>query len=148
MFDTSGSDTGTRTIEIMPRMLPHPGRIEHMGVPSTASRGEDRAAGFGGHTRNFGQAPSSVLAMRPTARPVILTPLEKSLQRHRFFMIQLIDLIVVEGRCCGWSLRAIHGKFTSFIVRRSARTAGRQDLQDTSNAMPPRNAWLAYRRRP
>jgi succinate dehydrogenase / fumarate reductase flavoprotein subunit len=110
MFDTvKGSDyLGDQdAIEIMAKDAPRTLiELEHMGVPfNRTAEGKIAQRAFGGHTRNFGQAPikRACYAADRTGRVILDTLWEKSLQAGiRFFHeFNLIELIVVEGRCCG-----------------------------------------------
>jgi succinate dehydrogenase / fumarate reductase flavoprotein subunit len=110
MFDTvKGSDyLGDQdAIEIMAKDAPRTLiELEHMGVPfNRTPEGKIAQRAFGGHTRNFGQAPikRACYAADRTGRVILDTLWEKSLQAGiRFFHeFNLIELIVAEGRCCG-----------------------------------------------
>ena len=110
MFDTvKGSDyLGDQdAIEIMAKDAPRTLiELEHMGVPfNRTPEGKIAQRAFGGHTRNFGQAPikRACYAADRTGRVILDTLWEKSLQAGiRFFHeFNLIDLIMVDGRCCG-----------------------------------------------
>ena len=110
MFDTvKGSDyLGDQdAIEIMAKDAPRTLiELEHMGVPfNRTPEGKIAQRAFGGHTRNFGQAAikRACYAADRTGRVILDTLWEKSLQAGiRFFHeFNLIELIVVDGRCCG-----------------------------------------------
>jgi succinate dehydrogenase / fumarate reductase flavoprotein subunit len=110
MFDTvKGSDyLGDQdAIELMAKDAPRTLiELEHMGVPfNRTAEGKIAQRAFGGHTRNFGQAPikRACYAADRTGRVILDTLWEKSLQAGiRFFHeFNLIDLIVGDGRCCG-----------------------------------------------
>jgi len=110
MFDTvKGSDyLGDQdAIEIMVRDAPRTLiELEHMGVPfNRTPEGRIAQRAFGGHTRNFGQAPvkRACYAADRTGRVILDTLWERAQQMGiRFFNeFQLIDLIVEDGRCCG-----------------------------------------------
>ncbi len=110
MFDTvKGSDyLGDQdAIEIMARDAPRTiYELEHLGVPfNRTPDGKIAQRAFGGHTRNFGEAPvkRACYAADRTGRVILDTLWEKSLQRGiRFYdEFQLMSLIVHEGRCCG-----------------------------------------------
>ena len=110
MFDTvKGSDyLGDQdAIEIMAKDAPRTLiELEHMGVPfNRTPEGKIAQRAFGGHTRNFGQAPvkRACYAADRTGRVILDTLWERTLQMGiRFFNeFQLIDLIVDDGRCCG-----------------------------------------------
>jgi succinate dehydrogenase / fumarate reductase flavoprotein subunit len=108
MFDTvKGSDyLGDQdAIEIMAKDAPRTLiELEHMGVPfNRTPEGKIAQRAFGGHTRNFGQAAikRACYAADRTGRVILDTLWEKSLQAGiRFFHeFNLIELIVVDGRC-------------------------------------------------
>jgi succinate dehydrogenase / fumarate reductase flavoprotein subunit len=110
MFDTvKGSDyLGDQdAIEIMAKDAPRTLiELEHMGVPfNRTPEGKIAQRAFGGHTRNFGQAAikRACYAADRTGRVILDTLWEKSLQAGiRFFHeFNLLELIVVDGRCCG-----------------------------------------------
>ena len=110
MFDTvKGSDyLGDQdAIEIMAKDAPRTLiELEHMGVPfNRTPEGKIAQRAFGGHTRNFGQAAikRACYAADRTGRVILDTLWEKSLQAGiRFFHeFNVIELIVVDGRCCG-----------------------------------------------
>jgi succinate dehydrogenase / fumarate reductase flavoprotein subunit len=110
MFDTvKGSDyLGDQdAIEIMARDAPRTLiELEHMGVPfNRTAEGRIAQRAFGGHTRNFGEAPvkRACYAADRTGRVILDTLWEKSLQMgiHFFNEFQLLDLIVEDGRCGG-----------------------------------------------
>ena len=110
MFDTvKGSDyLGDQdAIEILARDAPRCiYELEHLGVPfNRTPDGKIAQRAFGGHTRNFGEAPikRACYAADRTGRVILDTLWEKCLQRGiRFFdEFQLMSLIVNEGQCCG-----------------------------------------------
>jgi succinate dehydrogenase / fumarate reductase flavoprotein subunit len=147
MFDTvKGSDyLGDQdAIEIMAKDAPRTLiELEHMGVPfNRTPEGKIAQRAFGGHTRNFGQAPikRACYAADRTGRVILDTLWEKSLQAGiRFFHeFTLIDLIVAEGRCCGvvaceFATGEIH-VFHSRAVLLATGGAGKI-YKTTSNAM-------------
>jgi succinate dehydrogenase / fumarate reductase flavoprotein subunit len=110
MFDTvKGSDyLGDQdAIEILARDAPRTiYELEHLGVPfNRTPEGKIAQRAFGGHTRNFGEAPvkRACYAADRTGRVILDTLWEKCLQRGiRFFdEFQLMSLIIHEGQCCG-----------------------------------------------
>jgi len=110
MFDTvKGSDyLGDQdAIEILVRDAPRTiYELEHLGVPfNRTPDGKIAQRAFGGHTRNFGEAPvkRACFAADRTGRVILDTLWEKCLQRSiRFFdEFQLMSLIVSEGQCHG-----------------------------------------------
>ena len=110
MFDTvKGSDyLGDQdAIEILARDAPRTiYELEHLGVPfNRTPEGKIAQRAFGGHTRNFGEAPvkRACYAADRTGRVILDTLWEKCLQRGiRFFdEYQLMSLIVHDGQCCG-----------------------------------------------
>ena len=110
MFDTvKGSDyLGDQDgIEILARDAPRAIiELEHLGVPfNRTPEGKIAQRAFGGHTRNFGEAPvkRACYAADRTGRVILDTLWEKCLQRGIQFFdeFQLMSLIVREGECCG-----------------------------------------------
>jgi succinate dehydrogenase / fumarate reductase flavoprotein subunit len=110
MFDTvKGSDyLGDQdAIEILAQDAPRTiYELEHLGVPfNRTADGKIAQRAFGGHTRNFGEAPvkRACYAADRTGRVILDTLWEKCLQRGiRFFdEFQLISLIIHHGQCCG-----------------------------------------------
>jgi succinate dehydrogenase / fumarate reductase flavoprotein subunit len=147
MFDTvKGSDyLGDQdAIEIMTQDAPRTLiELEHMGVPfNRTPEGKIAQRAFGGHTRNFGEAPvkRACYAADRTGRVILDTLWEKSLQRGIQFFdeFQLIDLIVHEGQCGGvvvyelasGAVHVIHSK----AVLLATGGAGRI-FKTTSNAL-------------
>ena len=110
MFDTvKGSDyLGDQdAIEIMAQDAPRViYELEHLGVPfNRTADGKIAQRAFGGHTRNFGQAPvkRACYAADRTGRVILDTLWEKCLQRGIAFFdeFQIVSLLVDEGRCGG-----------------------------------------------
>ena len=110
MFDTvKGSDyLGDQdAIEILAQDAPRTiYELEHLGVPfNRTPEGKIAQRAFGGHTRNFGEAPvkRACYAADRTGRVILDTLWEKCLQRgiQFFHEFQLMSLIVSEGKCCG-----------------------------------------------
>jgi succinate dehydrogenase / fumarate reductase flavoprotein subunit len=110
MFDTvKGSDyLGDQdAIEILARDAPRTiYELEHLGVPfNRTPDGKIAQRAFGGHTRNFGEAPvkRACYAADRTGRVILDTLWEKCLQRGiRFYdEFQLMSLMVHEAHCCG-----------------------------------------------
>jgi succinate dehydrogenase / fumarate reductase, flavoprotein subunit len=110
MFDTvKGSDyLGDQdAIEILARDAPRTiYELEHLGVPfNRTPDGKIAQRAFGGHTRNFGEAPvkRACYAADRTGRVILDTLWEKCLQQGiRFFNeFQLMSLIIHDGQCCG-----------------------------------------------
>jgi len=110
MFDTvKGSDyLGDQdAIEILARDAPRTiYELEHLGVPfNRTPDGKIAQRAFGGHTRNFGEAPvkRACYAADRTGRVILDTLWEKCLQQGiRFFNeFQLMSLIINDGQCCG-----------------------------------------------
>ncbi|MCG6980042.1 MAG: succinate dehydrogenase flavoprotein subunit [Deltaproteobacteria bacterium] len=110
MFDTvKGSDyLGDQdAIEILAQDAPRTiYELEHIGVPfNRTPEGKIAQRAFGGHTRNFGEAPvkRACYAADRTGRVILDTLWEKSLQRGIQFFdeFQLMSLIIHEGQCCG-----------------------------------------------
>jgi len=110
MFDTvKGSDyLGDQdAIQILAQDAPRTiYELEHLGVPfNRTPEGKIAQRAFGGHTRNFGEAPvkRACYAADRTGRVILDTLWEKCLQRGiRFFdEFQLMSLIIHHGQCCG-----------------------------------------------
>jgi succinate dehydrogenase / fumarate reductase flavoprotein subunit len=160
MFDTvKGSDyLGDQdAIEIMARDAPRTLiELEHMGVPfNRTPEGRIAQRAFGGHTRNFGQAPikRACYAADRTGRVILDTLWEKNLQLgSRFFNeFHLLDLLVEDGRCCGaaayeLATGAVH-VFHAKAVLLATGGAGKI-YKTTSNAMASTGDGMAvaYRR--
>jgi succinate dehydrogenase / fumarate reductase flavoprotein subunit len=110
MFDTvKGSDyLGDQdAIEILTKDAPRAiYELEHVGVPfNRTPDGKIAQRAFGGHTRNFGEAPvkRACYAADRTGRVILDTLWEKCLQRGVVFYdeFQVMSLIVKDGQCCG-----------------------------------------------
>lgn len=110
MFDTvKGSDyLGDQdAIEILAKDAPRAiYELEHLGVPFNRTKeGKIAQRAFGGHTRNFGEAPvkRACYAADRTGRVILDTLWEKCLQRGVVFHdeFQMMSLIVKDGQCCG-----------------------------------------------
>ena len=110
MFDTvKGSDyLGDQdAIETMAKDAPRTiYELEHLGVPfNRTAEGKIAQRAFGGHTRNFGEAPvkRACFAADRTGRVILDTLWEQCLQRGiRFYNeFQVISLMVNDGHCCG-----------------------------------------------
>jgi len=110
MFDTvKGSDyLGDQdAIEVLTRDAPRAiYELEHLGVPfNRNSQGKIAQRAFGGHTRNFGEAPvkRACYAADRTGRVIMDTLWEKCQQRGIEFFdeFQILSLITSDGQCCG-----------------------------------------------
>jgi succinate dehydrogenase / fumarate reductase flavoprotein subunit len=110
MFDTvKGSDyLGDQdAIEILARDAPRAVyELENLGVPfNRTAEGKIAQRAFGGHTRNYGEAPvkRACYAATRTGRVILDTLWEQSLQRGIEFYdeFQMLSLIVHNGHCCG-----------------------------------------------
>ncbi len=110
MFDTvKGSDyLGDQdAIETMAKDAPRTiFELEHLGVPfNRTGEGKIAQRAFGGHTRNFGEAPvkRACFAADRTGRVILDTLWEQCLQRGIQFYneFQVISLMVSDGKCCG-----------------------------------------------
>ena len=110
MFDTvKGSDyLGDQdAIEILARDAPRAiYELEHLGVPfNRTPEAKIAQRAFGGHTRNFGEAPikRACYAADRTGRVILDTLWEKCLQQDVVFYdeFQMMSLIIREGRCFG-----------------------------------------------
>jgi succinate dehydrogenase / fumarate reductase, flavoprotein subunit len=146
MFDTvKGSDyLGDQdAIEIMTKDAPRTiYELEHMGVPfNRTSEGKIAQRAFGGHTRNFGEAPikRACFAADRTGRVILDTLWEKSLQAGIDFFdeFHVLSILVSGGQCCGvaayeLSTGKIHA-FSSKAVLVATGGAGKI-FKTTSNA--------------
>ncbi len=110
MFDTvKGSDyLGDQdAIEILAKDAPRAiYELENLGVPfNRTAEGKIAQRAFGGHTRNYGEAPikRACYAATRTGRVILDTLWEQSLQRGIEFYdeFQMMSLIVHNGKCCG-----------------------------------------------
>ena len=110
MFDTvKGSDyLGDQdAIEIMAKdAIRTVYELEHLGVPfNRTPEGKIAQRPFGGHTRNFGEAPvkRACFAADRTGRVILDTLWEQSLQRGIEFFdeFHVLSLIVEDDECCG-----------------------------------------------
>ena len=110
MFDTvKGSDyLGDQdAIEILARDAPRAiYELENLGVPfNRTAEGKIAQRAFGGHTRNYGEAPikRACYAATRTGRVILDTLWEQSLQRGIEFYdeFQMLSLIVHNEQCCG-----------------------------------------------
>ena len=110
MFDTvKGSDyLGDQdAIEILAQDAPRTVyELENLGVPfNRTPQGKIAQRAFGGHTRNYGEAPvkRACYAATRTGRVILDTLWEQSLQRGIEFFdeFQILSLIVHDRRCCG-----------------------------------------------
>jgi succinate dehydrogenase / fumarate reductase flavoprotein subunit len=110
MFDTvKGSDyLGDQdAIEILAKDAPRAiYELENLGVPfNRTAEGKIAQRAFGGHTRNYGEAPvkRACYAATRTGRVILDTLWEQSLQRGIEFYdeLQMLSLIVNNGKCCG-----------------------------------------------
>jgi succinate dehydrogenase / fumarate reductase, flavoprotein subunit len=116
MYDTvKGSDwLGDQdAIEYMCREAPAAViELEHYGVPfSRTENGEIYQRPFGGHMKNFGEAPAqrACAAADRTGHAILHTLYQQSLANGAEFFIEffVIDLIMVDGECKGimaWNL--------------------------------------------
>jgi succinate dehydrogenase / fumarate reductase, flavoprotein subunit len=146
MFDTvKGSDyLGDQdAIEIMTKDAPRTiYELEHMGVPfNRTSEGKIAQRAFGGHTRNFGEAPikRACFAADRTGRVILDTLWEKSLQAGIDFFdeFHVLSILINDGQCCGvaayeLSTGEIHA-FSSKAVLVATGGAGKI-FKTTSNA--------------
>ncbi len=110
MFDTvKGSDyLGDQdAIEILAKDAPRAiYELEHLGVPfNRTHEGKIAQRAFGGHTRNFGEAPvkRACYAATRTGRVILDTLWEKCLQKGVTFFneFQVLSLIIHDGQCFG-----------------------------------------------
>jgi succinate dehydrogenase / fumarate reductase flavoprotein subunit len=112
MFDTvKGSDylADQDMVEILAREAPaRVIELEHLGVPfSRNSEGKIEQRRFGGHTRNFGEAPvrRACYASDRTGRVIMDTLYDHCWVRgvKIFNEVFVVSLLTSEGRCCGVS---------------------------------------------
>ena len=110
MFDTvKGGDylADQDMCEILAREAPQRVvELEHLGVPfSRNSEGKIEQRRFGGHTRNFGEAPvrRACYASDRTGRVIMDTLYDHCLVRgvKIFDEVFVTSLLTSEGRCCG-----------------------------------------------
>jgi len=110
MFDTvKGSDyLGDQdAIEILAKDAPRAiYELENLGVPfNRTPEGKIAQRAFGGHTRNYGEAPvkRACYAATRTGRVILDTLWEQSLQRKIEFFdeFQMLSLIIHNEQCCG-----------------------------------------------
>lgn len=110
MFDTiKGSDFlgDQRAIEIMTMDAPRAVyELEHMGMPfSRTKEGKIAQRPFGGHTRNFGEAPvkRACYAQDRTGHVMLHTLYEQCLKKRvRFYSeFQVLSLLINDGLCSG-----------------------------------------------
>jgi succinate dehydrogenase / fumarate reductase flavoprotein subunit len=110
MYDTvKGSDylADQKTVEILTKEAPNAiYKLEHMGVPfSRNAQGKIEQRLFGGHTKNFGEAPikRACFASDHTGRAIMDTLYECCLQKgvtfHNEIFIQ--HLLFALNNCCG-----------------------------------------------
>jgi succinate dehydrogenase / fumarate reductase flavoprotein subunit len=116
--------------------------LEHLGVPfNRTAEGRIAQRAFGGHTRNFGQAPvkRACFAADRTGRVILDTLWEQCLQRGIEFYheYQVLTLIMDAGQCCGVVAYELStGKLHSFFSKAVLLTAGGAGkiFKTTSNA--------------
>jgi succinate dehydrogenase / fumarate reductase flavoprotein subunit len=147
MFDTvKGSDyLGDQdAIEIMAKDAPRTiFELEHLGVPfNRTSEGKIAQRAFGGHTRNYGEAPvkRACFAADRTGRVIMDTLWEQCLQRGIAFFneFQVLSLMVRDGQCIGLvGYELSTGKLHSFYGKAVLLAAGGAGklYKTTSNAL-------------
>ena len=110
MYDTvKGGDylTDQDAAEMLAREAAHAVyELEHMGVPfNRTAEGKIAQRAFGGHTRDFGQAPvkRAAYAADRTGRVILDTLYGEAMRRgvRVYSEYQMIDLMMSEGRVCG-----------------------------------------------
>jgi succinate dehydrogenase / fumarate reductase flavoprotein subunit len=125
--------------------------LDHMGVPfNRTPEGKIAQRAFGGHTRNFGEAPvkRACYAADRTGRVILDTLWEKCLQRGiRFFdEFHLMSLLVTDGQCCGvMAYELVSGEVHTFhakAVMLATGGAGRM-YRTTSNGFASTGDGLA-----
>ena len=110
MYDTvKGSDylTDQKAVEVLAKEAPNAiYKLEHMGVPfSRNAQGKIEQRRFGGHTKNFGEAPikRACFASDHTGRAIMDTLYDRCLQKgvtfHNEIFIQ--HLLFALNNCCG-----------------------------------------------
>src|SRR5947208_14581286 len=80
--------------------------LEHRGLPfNRTPDGRIAQRRFGGHTRNFGEAPvmRSCYAADRTGHMILQTLYQQGIRHnvHFFDEFQMLDILVNEGACCG-----------------------------------------------
>src|SRR6266536_2995066 len=117
--------------------------LEHMGLPfSRTPDGKIAQRRFGGHTRNYGEAPvmRSCYAADRTGHMILQTLYQQGIRHnvHFFDEFQMLDILVNEGACCGvvayeirtGELHTFHAKAVIFATGGFGRV-----YAVTSNAM-------------
>ena len=147
MFDTvKGSDyLGDQdAIEIMAKDASRTiFELEHLGVPfNRTSEGKIAQRAFGGHTRNYGEAPvkRACFAADRTGRVIMDTLWEQCLQRGIAFFneFQVLSLMVRDGQCIGLvGYELSTGKLHSFYSKAVLLATGGAGkiFKTTSNAL-------------
>jgi len=147
MFDTiKGSDyLGDQdAIETMVKDAPRTiFELEHLGVPfNRTDEGKIAQRAFGGHTRNFGEAPvkRACFAADRTGRVIMDTLWEQCLQRGIKFYneFQVLSLIARDGQCSGLvAYELATGKLHSFYSKTVLLATGGTGkiFKTTSNAL-------------
>src|SRR5918911_1150259 len=147
MFDTvKGGDylTDQDAAEVLAReAIDAVIELEHMGLPfSRTPEGKIAQRRFGGHTKNFGEAPvmRSCYAADRTGHMILQTLYQQGIKRnvHFFDEFQMLDILVNEGACCGvvayeictGELHTFHAKAVIFATGGFGRV-----YAVTSNAM-------------
>ena len=135
MFDTvKGSDylADQDMAEILAREAPERViELEHLGVPfSRNEKGKIEQRRFGGHTRNFGEAPvkRACYASDRTGRVIMDTLYDHCLVRgvKIFNEVFVTSLLMSEGRCCGVvRIRVGNGRTSGFSCESSFVSYGR-----------------------
>ena len=155
MFDTvKGSDyLGDQdAIETMVKDAPRTiFELEHLGVPfNRTSAGKIAQRAFGGHTRNFGEAPvkRACFAADRTGRVIMDTLWEQCLQRGIEFYneFQVSSLIARDGQCSGLvAYELATGKLHSFYSKAVLLASGGAGkiFKTTSNALASTGDGLA-----
>jgi succinate dehydrogenase / fumarate reductase flavoprotein subunit len=155
MFDTvKGSDyLGDQdAIEILAQDAPRAiYELENLGVPfNRTAEGKIAQRAFGGHTRNYGEAPvkRACYAATRTGRVILDTLWEQSLQKgiEFFHEFQMLSLIVHAGRCCGVvAYELANGKLHTFHCKALLLATGGAGkiYKTTSNAFASTGDGLA-----
>ncbi len=103
--------------------------LEHMGLPFSRTKdGKIDQRPFGGHTKNFGEAPirRSCFAADRTGHMILQTLFQQSVKHNVTFFneYQVMDVLIVDGQCAGvvaiciltGELHVFHAKATLFAT--------------------------------
>jgi succinate dehydrogenase / fumarate reductase flavoprotein subunit len=154
MFDTvKGSDyLGDQdAIEILAKDAPRAiYELEHLGVPfNRTHEGKIAQRAFGGHTRNFGEAPvkRACYAADRTGRVILDTLWEQCLQRGVAFNdeFQMLSLMVQDGQCCGvLAYELATGKLHTFRSKTVLLATGGAGKIYKPSPITPARSWRTW----